>query len=117
MGEHIRKKRMDLGFTTSYLSIRFGCQIGSILRWEKGLTNPPIRYLPAIYDFLGYAPFQPVQTLAGRIKAWRERLGMTQEQLGKFLGISEYQVWEWENGPTNGNDGKPFSEETLPPAE
>ena len=87
---------MDLGFTTSYLSIRFGCQIGSILRWERGLTNPPIRYLPAIYDFLGYAPFRPVRTMAERLKAWRERLGMTQEQLGELLGVSEYRVWEWE---------------------
>jgi site-specific DNA recombinase len=97
LGDHIRKKRMELGFTTSYLSIRFGVQIGSILRWEKGLTNPPIRYLPAIYDFLGYAPFRPIRTLSDRLRVLRERLGMTQNELGTFLGVSEYQIWEWEN--------------------
>lgn len=89
---------MDLGFTTSYLSIRFGCQIGSILRWEKGLTNPPIRYLPAIYDFLGYTPFRPILTLAGRIKAWRERLGLTQAGLAKRIGTEESVIGDWEAG-------------------
>ena len=87
---------MDLGFTTSYLSIRFGVQIGSILRRETGRTTPPIRHLPAIYEFLGYAPFRPIRTLSDRLKAWRERLGMTQKELGEFLGVSEFQVWGWE---------------------
>ena len=87
---------MDLGFTTSYLSIRFGVQIGSILRWEKGLTNPPIRYLPVIYEFLGYAPYRPVRTLADRLKAWRERLGMTQGQLAKAIGTEESVIGDWE---------------------
>ena len=88
---------MDLGLTTSYLSIRFGVQIGSILRRETGRTTPPIRHLPVIYEFLGYAPYRPVRTLAGRLRAWRERLGMTQRELGEFLGVGEYQIWEWEN--------------------
>lgn len=89
---------MDLGFTTSYLSIRFGVQIGSILRWEKGLTNPPIRYLPAIYDFLGYAPYRPVRTLADRLKTWRERLGLTQAGLAERIGTEESVIADWEAG-------------------
>lgn len=87
---------MDLGLTTSYLSIRFGVQIGSILRWETGQTTPPIRYLPAVYEFLGYAPYKPVRTLADRVMAWRSRLGMTQERLGAFLDVSEFEIWSWE---------------------
>lgn len=89
---------MDLGFTTSYLSIRFGVQIGSILRWERGLTTPPIRYLPAIYDFLGYTPYRPVTSIAERIKAWRNRLGLTQAEMAQRIGTEESVVGDWETG-------------------
>ncbi len=35
---------------------------------------------------------------AGRLKAQRTRLGLTQEQMGKLLGVSSLSVWKWESG-------------------
>lgn len=35
-----------------------------------------------------------------KIKVYRERLGMTQEQLARELGITQGAVWQWECGMT-----------------
>ncbi len=33
-----------------------------------------------------------------RLKAQRSRLGFTQEQMGKLLGVSSLSIWKWETG-------------------
>lgn len=35
---------------------------------------------------------------AERLKAQRVRLGLTQEQMGKLLGVSSLSIWKWESG-------------------
>lgn len=35
---------------------------------------------------------------AQRLKAQRARLGLTQEQMGRLLGVSSLSIWKWESG-------------------
>ena len=35
---------------------------------------------------------------AERLKAQRSRLGLTQEQMGRLLGVSSLSIWKWETG-------------------
>lgn len=43
-------------------------------------------------------PGRKVIFTAERLKAQRTRLGLTQEQMGKLLGVSSLSVWKWESG-------------------
>lgn len=43
-------------------------------------------------------PGRQVIFTAERLKAQRTRLGLTQEQMGKLLGVSSLSVWKWESG-------------------
>lgn len=43
-------------------------------------------------------PGRKVVFTADRLKAQRVRLGLTQEQMGKLLGVSSLSVWKWESG-------------------
>ena len=40
----------------------------------------------------------PWKNIGGRIKEARTRLGLTQAQLGKQVGVSSQTVWSWEAG-------------------
>lgn len=43
-------------------------------------------------------PGRKVVFTAERLKAQRARLGFTQEQLAKLLGVSSLSIWKWESG-------------------
>jgi len=32
------------------------------------------------------------------VRALREQMGMTQEELAREMGVTEFTVWRWENG-------------------
>jgi len=41
--------------------------------------------------------------LAEALKKYREKRGVTQEQMGRLLGVSDVSVWKWENGRSRPN--------------
>lgn len=43
-------------------------------------------------------PGRKVVFSAERLKAQRARLGLTQEQMAKLLGVSSLSIWKWESG-------------------
>lgn len=43
-------------------------------------------------------PGRKVVFTAQRLKAQRARLGFTQEQMAKLLGVSALSIWKWEKG-------------------
>jgi DNA-binding XRE family transcriptional regulator len=68
--------------------------------WETGVSTPKTRFIPKIYDFLGYAPYQATPLLCQKIRLWRESLGLSQEQLAKQAGVDESSLATWERGST-----------------
>lgn len=70
----------------------------TVANWERGLTKPLIRHWPAILKFLGSDPQPPPESLPGRLRAIRKRLGLTQAALAARLGQDEKQVCRWELG-------------------
>ena len=67
--------------------------------WESNARTPLIRYIPKIIEFLGYAPYIPVgSTLSEKLKTCRTRLGMSQDQLAKTLGVDVSTLAKWERG-------------------
>lgn len=43
-------------------------------------------------------PGRKVTFTAERLKIQRARLGFTQEQMGRLLGVSSLSIWKWESG-------------------
>jgi DNA-binding XRE family transcriptional regulator len=59
LGEHLKKRRMDLAITRKEAARRIGADQWTVINWEKGRTEPAVRFVPAITRFLddlGKAP-------------------------------------------------------------
>ena len=77
---------------------RLGVHTESAKNWECGLTDPAIRYIPAIIQFLGYDPEPEPKALSKRLVYARRRLGFTQEDLAGALLVGSFAIWQWESG-------------------
>jgi len=73
-----------------------GVRAETVGLWEAGLARPLPKYYGRIVRFLGYDPEPADGTLAGRLKAVRLRLGLTQELLAARLGLDEGTVSDLE---------------------
>ena len=59
IGEHIRKRRLELHLMQETLAREFGVHIESVKNWERGVHEPNANVLPRVLDFLGYDPREP----------------------------------------------------------
>jgi transcriptional regulator with XRE-family HTH domain len=89
---------LDLGLLQRDLASRLGVGDMTVGNWELGKERPGIRHTAAILAFLGYDPEPPADSLPGRLRAVRRRLGLTQAELAARLGQDEHQVCRWEGG-------------------
>ena len=100
LGDHIRRRRIELGLLQREVAGLLGADPGSVNAWERNCRQPVLRRLPAIAAFLGYdleAP--PADAPLGlRIASKRRRLGLSQKALAALLGIDEATVRRWERG-------------------
>jgi DNA-binding XRE family transcriptional regulator len=58
LGDHIRKRRLNLGLSQREAAHIIGVEQCSVYNWEKRGMNPAQRVQSAIIDFLGYDPSQ-----------------------------------------------------------
>jgi DNA-binding transcriptional regulator YiaG len=69
LGEHVRKRRLELELTQKQAAERLGVKLWTVLNWEKRHTEPPIESMPAIIRFLGYDPFANQKSIPERLLA------------------------------------------------
>ncbi len=99
IGDHIRKKRMDLKLLQKDVGVILGVTECSITNWEKNRSIPQINFFPKIIAFLGYLPFEvDLTTFSGELKAYRQINGLSQVQLGEILNVDGATVCSWELG-------------------
>ena len=96
LGEHIKKRRLELGLRQIDLANQLEVNEHSIVKWEAGRT-PLDRYIPRIIEFLGYDPRPEPRTLAERLIWKRQALGLSRKRTAKLLGVDEGSLarWEW----------------------
>jgi transcriptional regulator with XRE-family HTH domain len=94
----VRQKRLDAGLLQKEVALWIGVSISTIIGWERNRVEPPVRYLPAIIDFLGYVPFPLRVSLPERLKGYRQLLGWSRQQMAGELGIDESTLRAWETG-------------------
>jgi transcriptional regulator with XRE-family HTH domain len=98
IGEHIKKRRMDLKLLQKDIGQRLGVHCLTITNWELGKTKPEIRHLPTIISFLGYDPRSMPVTIPERLVWYREGKGWAQVHFAGVLGVDPSTIAKWERG-------------------
>jgi transcriptional regulator with XRE-family HTH domain len=88
VGDHIRKRRLDLKLTQKEVGTVLGVDESTVWNWESSKAEPLTKHLPAIICFLGYSPFNGTgQSLGERLRDYRRKTGLTQKKLAREIGI------------------------------
>ena len=99
LGDHLRKRRLDLKLLQSEVADRIGADETTVLNWEKNRATPSLPFLPRIIQFLGYLLHDPEpKTLGEAIAASRRLLGLRQKDLAAALSIDPSTLARWERG-------------------
>jgi transcriptional regulator with XRE-family HTH domain len=97
LGDHIKRRRLELGLYQAQLAPILGITESTITNWEKNRTNPTLHLLPKIIEFLGYDPLPPGTTSLGEILLrYRKTRGVSQKEMAKSLGIDPTTLARWE---------------------
>jgi transcriptional regulator with XRE-family HTH domain len=98
LGQHVRKRRLELRLPQKQIAHRLGVNPWTVLNWEKGHTEPPVKSMPAILRFLGYDPFPEPKSLPERLLAKRRAMGWSIRKAAGTLGVDP-GIWrDWEQG-------------------
>ena len=103
VGNHLRKRRLDLNLLQKDIAERLGAHEATVNSWENNLRSPPLRFIPRILDFLAYRPCESeCQTLGEEIILNRRLLGLSQKKLARYLGVDPGTLSRWKR-----NQAKP----------
>ncbi len=98
MGDHLKKKRLDLNLFQKDVAQLIGVQTDSIVNWEQNRFQPQIHLLPKINDFLGYMPSElSKETFGEKVKAYRRRYGLSQRKLAELWAVDQTTIRDWES--------------------
>lgn len=97
LGDHIRKRRLELGLSQAALAKQFGVNRNAICNWERSEQEPHISFMAKITSFLGYEPIE-TGSLASRLRAKRRAMGMKQAEFAGLIGVATKSLHFWETG-------------------
>jgi DNA-binding XRE family transcriptional regulator len=60
VGDHLRKRRLDLGLLQREVANLLRVDKTTVLNWEKNRASPALWNLPAVIRFLATTPSRPV---------------------------------------------------------
>ncbi len=97
LGDHLRKRRLDLKLFQKEVAKRLGTSTTSIYNWEDNRASPSLYRLPKIVEFLGYIPDSlKAKTSGEKMVTSRRLLGLTQKELAHRLVIDPSTLGRWE---------------------
>jgi transcriptional regulator with XRE-family HTH domain len=101
LGEHVLRRRLELGLMVKEAAERIGVDSQSITAWEHGLTKPGLRRYPRIFDFLGYCPVLPRRlSLGQQLWRWRRAHGLSRKDVAASLALDSTTLWKLETNAT-----------------
>lgn len=99
MGDHLRKKRLDLKLFQKDVAKVLGVSTDTVTIWEKNRGGPALRFIPRIITFLGYDPGpQSASSLGQKIKLYRRSRGLSIVKLAMIWGVDPTTLSRWERG-------------------
>ena len=96
LGDHIRKRRLDLGLMQKEVAKIIGVTQCVIKCWEWNKNQPHFRYFPKIAEFLGYCPYKRLDSFGERLQRVRHFLGMSRAEFGQLVRINPSKLGRWE---------------------
>ena len=99
LADHIKKVRIDKGFTQAGLAALTGADESTVWNWEHGRCPAP-KHMPLVIRFLGYDPFpapDPSDVYAC-LRHIKKLHGWTFPELGKRIGIYFELIEDWMAG-------------------
>jgi transcriptional regulator with XRE-family HTH domain len=100
LGEHLRKRRLDLRETQAQAAARFGISSTAYNGWEADRIAPNISKWPEVVRFLGYDPTPAPTNFDEALTALQRRHGLPREVLAVRLGIERKTLFNWLGGRT-----------------
>lgn len=102
IGEHLRKRRMDLGLYQKDVAARIKVSEDCITFWENHRCQPQVKHVPKIIAFLGYNPYLDLKwdSFADKVRTCRRLLGFSFRKMAKVLNADPGTIAKWENGKT-----------------
>jgi transcriptional regulator with XRE-family HTH domain len=97
LGEHLRRRRLELGLYQKDVAAQIGVTPSTIWNWEHRWTVD-LRYTPRVIAFLGYNPISPPEDMLERLAWYKQVNGLTLEQLGAEMGRDPEQLADWLGG-------------------
>jgi DNA-binding transcriptional regulator YiaG len=98
VGDHIRKRRLDLGLFQREAGAQIGVDTATIFNWESRGVKPEVHFMGRIITFLGYNPFPEPKGLPSRLIWARSSRGMSRVACARLLGIDPTTLAGWETG-------------------
>lgn len=96
-GDHVRKKRLDLGLFQKDVARILEVNTDTICNRDNNRTSPELANMPNIKKFLGYAPYcGSCRSLGEKIAMYRQFPGLSQKALAKHIGVDSSTVERWE---------------------
>jgi len=89
---------MDLGLSQRKLARQLGVNRASIEHWERNEVKPARWMVPRLREFIGLQPSGPPMSFGERLTAYRRGRGLSQEALGRMIGVHKTTVVRWETG-------------------
>lgn len=100
LGEHLRKRRLDLRETQEQAAARFGISFTAYNGWEANRIAPNSAKWPEVIRFLGYDPTPPPSDLGEALTILQRLHGLRKDQLAVRLGIERKTLFNWLAGKT-----------------
>jgi transcriptional regulator with XRE-family HTH domain len=98
LGEHIKRRRLQLGLSQPQAAAALGVDPITVLNWEKGKTEPLIRAFPAIFRFLSYATTSQSSGVGEQLLHFRRQRGWSIREAAAQLGVDSTTWGDWERG-------------------
>jgi DNA-binding XRE family transcriptional regulator len=99
IGDHLRKRRLDLKLCQKDDAKIIGFATDTITIWEKDRVGPTLRFIPKVIEFLGYDPFSNTAKSVGeKIRQYRRYKGLSIKKLARDLGVDPTNLAGWERG-------------------
>ncbi|WP_312353921.1 helix-turn-helix domain-containing protein [Aminipila sp.] len=102
VGKNIKNARKSKGLSQSELGEALSVSQAMIAQYENGVRNPKIETLYKIAHTLGVHPFDlieestPTTTIGKNIQRFREKMNLTQEQLGEIVELDTETIQQYE---------------------
>lgn len=103
IGELIRRRRLDLGWTMEYLAARCEVNKSCISMWESGTTHPTATKISRLAEALGVKPTyffeeKTVKNFWERFKFLCDEQNIVPNAVAEQINVSSGAVTKWKNG-------------------